>query len=179
LQGEGQEFESPRLHHSRQARPGTTHSIHPSGPPETPDPTPRATVRRQVLRTVDACQDPGRRSPDPCAPSGAHRPADRWDDQEPCSGRRTASAVHLNNWIDDGSKEGRTPPAARQAEERSRFRRNDQGEPRSQRSRPALTAWSDAGGGQATQGTGWMPWRQEPMKDVAGCVKPRGVASRR
>src|SRR5215204_4222975 len=62
--------------------------------------------------------------------------------------------------------------------ERSRFRRNDQGEPRS-RSRPALTAWSDAGGGQATRGTGWMPWRQEPMKDVAGCVKPRGVASRR
>jgi len=24
-----------------------------------------------------------------------------------------------------------------------------------------------------------MPWRQEPMKDVAGCVKLRGVASRR
>ena len=41
-----------------------------------------------------------------------------------------------------------------------------------------LTAWSDAGGGQATKGTGWMPWRQEPMKDVAGCVKLRGVASR-
>jgi hypothetical protein len=41
-----------------------------------------------------------------------------------------------------------------------------------------LAAWSDAGGGQATKGTGWMPWRQEPMKDVAGCVKLRGVASR-
>src|SRR4051794_10989724 len=51
--------------------------------------------------------------------------------------------------------------------------------PDQERSRPALAAWSDAGGGQATQGTGWMPWRQEPMKDVAGCVKPRGVASRR
>jgi len=23
-----------------------------------------------------------------------------------------------------------------------------------------------------------MPWRQEPMKDVAGCEKLRGVASR-
>ena len=41
-----------------------------------------------------------------------------------------------------------------------------------------LTAWSDAEGGQATKGTGWMPWRQEPMKDVAGCEKLRGVASR-
>jgi len=34
-------------------------------------------------------------------------------------------------------------------------------------------------GGQATKGTRWMPWRQEPMKDVAGCEKLRGVASRR
>src|SRR4051812_23811093 len=41
-----------------------------------------------------------------------------------------------------------------------------------------LTAWSEAGGGQATKGTRWMPWRQEPMKDVAGCEKLRGVASR-
>ena len=32
--------------------------------------------------------------------------------------------------------------------------------------------------GQATKSTKWMPWRQEPMKDVAGCEKPRGVASR-
>jgi hypothetical protein len=39
--------------------------------------------------------------------------------------------------------------------------------------------WSEAEGGQATKGTGWMPWRQEPMKDVAGCEKLRGVASRR
>ena len=145
--------------------------------PEAPDPTPRATVRRQVLRTVDACRDP-RRSPDPCAPQ-------ELTDQRKAgaSGREVsrgaASAAHLNNWIDDGSKEGRRLPAARLVVERSRFRRNDQGEPRSKRSRPALTAWSDAGGGQATQGTGWMPWRQEPMKDVAGCVKPRGVASRR
>ena len=43
---------------------------------------------------------------------------------------------------------------------------------------PLLAAWSEAGGGQATKGTGWMPWRQEPMKDVAGCEKLRGVASR-
>ena len=43
---------------------------------------------------------------------------------------------------------------------------------------PRLAARSDAGRGQATKGTGWMPWRQEPMKDVAGCVKLRGAASR-
>ena len=42
-----------------------------------------------------------------------------------------------------------------------------------------LTTWSAAVGGQATKGTRWMPWRQEPMKDVAGCEKLRGVASRR
>jgi hypothetical protein len=26
---------------------------------------------------------------------------------------------------------------------------------------------------QDTKGTRWMPWRQEPMKDVDGCDKPR------
>ena len=40
----------------------------------------------------------------------------------------------------------------------------------------SLTAWSEAGRGQATKGTGWMPWRQEPMKDVGGCDKPGGDA---
>ena len=32
--------------------------------------------------------------------------------------------------------------------------------------------------GQATKGTGWMPWCQEAMKDVASCDKPRGAAKR-
>jgi len=32
--------------------------------------------------------------------------------------------------------------------------------------------------GQATKGVWWMPWRREAMKDVAGCDKPRGAASR-
>ena len=31
--------------------------------------------------------------------------------------------------------------------------------------------------GQVFKGTRWMPWHQEPMKDVGGCVKPRGVAN--
>src|SRR5918911_3454129 len=31
----------------------------------------------------------------------------------------------------------------------------------------------------ATKGARGMPWRQEPMKDVVGCDKPRGAASRR
>jgi hypothetical protein len=31
--------------------------------------------------------------------------------------------------------------------------------------------------GQVVKGTRWMPWHQEPMKDVGGCDKPRGVAN--
>jgi len=27
-------------------------------------------------------------------------------------------------------------------------------------------------------GARWMPWRQEPMKGVAGCDKPRGAVNR-
>ena len=27
------------------------------------------------------------------------------------------------------------------------------------------------------KGIGWMPWRQEAMKDVARCEKPWGAAS--
>ena len=33
--------------------------------------------------------------------------------------------------------------------------------------------------GQATKSTRWMPWRQEPTKDVAGSEMLRGVASKR
>jgi hypothetical protein len=29
---------------------------------------------------------------------------------------------------------------------------------------------------QENKGTRWMPWRQEPMKDVGGCDKPGGGA---
>ncbi|MEA2203189.1 MAG: hypothetical protein QOI89_3979, partial [Solirubrobacteraceae bacterium] len=31
---------------------------------------------------------------------------------------------------------------------------------------------------QENKGTRWMPWHQEPMKDVDGCDKPRGAAER-
>ena len=31
---------------------------------------------------------------------------------------------------------------------------------------------------QATKGTWWMPWHQEPMKDVEACDKPREVGNR-
>jgi hypothetical protein len=75
------------------------------------------------------------------------------------------SGPHLNNWIWFGRNEESSISPSSQG--------NDP-----DRSRPRLTAWSDAGGGQATKGTGWMPWRQEPMKDVAGCEKLRGVANR-
>jgi len=33
--------------------------------------------------------------------------------------------------------------------------------------------------GQVRKGSWWMPWRQEAMKDVASCDKPRGAASER
>jgi hypothetical protein len=50
---------------------------------------------------------PPRQTLDPCAPSvGAHRPADSLDGSER-SGHEPPLAVHLNNWIDDGSKEDR------------------------------------------------------------------------
>ena len=33
--------------------------------------------------------------------------------------------------------------------------------------------------GQVTKGTRWMSWRQEAMKDVVSCDKPRGAANKR
>ncbi len=155
MQGEGQEFESPRLHH-RQV-PAPIDKSNSSGPiPETINPSDGGTCLA--------------RPPDPCPPALAgHRPADRWTTDRPRS-----------------SLSRGTPRACRtlttgyvSAELMNlRFRRvvnNDRS-----RSDPnqRLATWSEAGGGQATKGTGWMPWRQEPMKDVAGCVKLRGVASR-
>ena len=42
-----------------------------------------------------------------------------------------------------------------------------------------LPAWrTERSEGRATEGARWMPWHQEPKKDVDGCEKPRGVASR-
>ena len=32
--------------------------------------------------------------------------------------------------------------------------------------------------GQVFKGARWMPWHQEPMKDVGTCDKPRGVGNR-
>jgi hypothetical protein len=99
-------------------------------------------------------------------PPAGHRPADRWatgDVRIDLSEARFGP--HLNNWIVFGRNEESSISPSSQG--------NDP-----DRSRPRLTAWSDAGGGQATKGTGWMPWRQEPMKDVEGCEKLRGVANR-
>jgi hypothetical protein len=31
---------------------------------------------------------------------------------------------------------------------------------------------------QANKGARWMPWHQEPKKDVGGCDKPRGAVNR-
>ena len=32
--------------------------------------------------------------------------------------------------------------------------------------------------GQVVKGARWMPWHQEPMKDVGDCDSPRGVVNR-
>ena len=36
-----------------------------------------------------------------------------------------------------------------------------------------------ARGNEQEKGIGWMPWRQEAMKDVARCENPGEAASRR
>ena len=151
LQGEGQEFESPRLHQPLRECPRNRRSrAHPRPPP----------TNRSASRTAD-------RAPDPC-------PARRQATDQRIAGRRVdvlhravggLLGPHLYNWIVFGRNEESSISPSSQG--------NDP-----DRSRPRLTTWSDAGGGQATKGTGWMPWRQEPMKDVAGCEKLRGVASR-
>jgi hypothetical protein len=44
-----------------------------------------------------------------------------------------------------------------------------------------ITQWTRASlnlCGQVNKGTRWMPWHQEPKKDVGGCDKPRGAANR-
>jgi hypothetical protein len=91
------------------------------------------------------------------------------------SGAGGPSGPHLYNWICvsaeieifDFAELARAPASVGRA-----------GSQGSSRPHLRLTAWSDAGGGQATKGTRWMPWRQEPMKDVSGCEKLRGAASR-
>jgi hypothetical protein len=124
LQGEGQEFESPRLHHLPRTAANARHDkSNTSGQPETTGSIPRrTTVRRQVLRTVYACQDPT----DPLIRALDGEPTDQRIAGTPGSqapGRRTASAVHLNNWIDDGSREDRGRSTARSRARGSRFRR--------------------------------------------------------
>jgi hypothetical protein len=152
LQGEGQEFESPRLHHPlRECHSNRRSRAHPRPSPDTPgphcgppiEPLIRVLPRRQATDQRIA----GRRVRCPHRAVGG------------------PSGSHLYNWIVFGRNEESSISPSSQG--------NDP-----DRSRPRLTAWSDAGGGQATKGTGWMPWRQEPMKDVAGCEKLRGVASR-
>jgi hypothetical protein len=160
LQGGGQEFESPRLHHLRppparkSKRPGTTPGARNGTRTRMPSQDPVDTLTGPLIRVLHRAWRP------PTSGTLGRRPT-RVD-------RRVArfDGPHLNNWI-----------VFRQIED-LRFRRVFKDVSRNG-SRPRLTAWSIAGGGQATKGTRWMPWRQEPMKDVAGCEKLRGVASRR
>ena len=171
MQGEGQEFESPRLHHSRGTAPAqgrTRQELKSSGPiPETTLGLTQNDVHdgsKAGPRAVVACRDP--RAIEPLIRA---LPSGKVTDQRiagtaagsPATRGLRAAPYQLDMF---GSKS-----------KNLRFRRvKDHPDPNS----CMLTAWSEAGGGQATKGTRWMPWRQEPMKDVAGCVKPRGVASR-
>ena len=134
MQGEGQEFESPRLHHLSQIQhPPGTRSIHCS-----------VSFHRRLPTSGSLARlDPSRLG----GPQGPH----------------------LNNWICESVRNGKSFDL--------RFRRVvKETIPIPQSS---MTTGSAAGGGQATQGTRWMPWRQEPMKDAVGCEKLRGVANRR
>src|SRR4051795_10710887 len=115
---------------------------------------------------------PGYRTPDPCPSAFARRATDqriagRRLDLGLAGARRVPrDGSHLDNWIVSAElNESSISPS-----------RNNEMIPIDPIQR--LAAWSEAGGGQATKGTGWMPWRQEPKKDVAGCEKLRGVASR-
>ncbi len=45
--------------------------------------------------------------------------------------------------------------------------------------RTGRTCWVRSGVREQEKGVRWMPWRQEAMKDVARCEKPRGDASDR
>ena len=162
MQGEGQEFESPRLHQHRRSLEFRRHPRLKSNRSTT-----RVRNRIAVQARVSICQriDPLIRALE----HRGHRPAARW--------RRSSDLV-------SGAHGSFRRAAPLQLEDvRSVVNRIfDFAESRQgydpDRSRPRLAARSDAGGGQATKGTGWMPWRQEPMKDVAGCEKLRGVASR-
>ncbi len=162
MQGGGQGFESPHLHHEIQARRASTPFLtgprwgatvtrfsrgDPLGPPRvrfdkpTPD-RPLITVRDLKLRS---------------AISGSI--ADRRDD----SRRAPVLRVHdlsIEEW-------------------KHRFRRGN-----SDATADVLYAGQHRASrvnavGQATKSTRWMPWRQEPTKDVAGSEMLRGVASKR
>jgi hypothetical protein len=156
LQGEGQEFESPRLHHHR---PTADHKMNSSGPiPETPSPV--RTGPRVPHRAPDPCPSHSWQATD-------QRIAGRRNDfgrarRETCS----SSASHLNNWICFGRlNESSISPSS-------------QDEMIPIRSQSATARLVRGWRALATNGTGWIPWRQDPMTDVPGCEMLRGVASR-
>jgi hypothetical protein len=107
LQGEGQEFESPRLHHSRSAqteestpaRGSTTTELNSSGPPETTLGSHALSIDGSQAgpRAVVVCQD---HNIEPLIRvlTRGHRPADRWDRHRKRGGR-ARQGPHLYNWI--------------------------------------------------------------------------------
>ena len=148
LQGEGQEFESPRLHHRRHRLPYITHN---EGPVAGPGPMSKGSgPSHRVSSSSDPCAS---RSPPTSATLG-RPPA---GETPPLRRRTFTSGYPIGNRNDEFAVIKGVIPNKLQASD----------------------PWVRSRGGQATKGTGWMPWRQEPMKDVAGCEQPRGVASRR
>ena len=125
MQGEGQEFESPRLHHSSEPSsdhrriPDCARSHHPST--EELGSSPEVTLGSQMLSEVDgskagpravfSCLAPDR-APDPCPPRRGHRPADRWDGGRRARRRdRPPGRPHLTNWIRFGNRRTSISPS--------------------------------------------------------------------
>ena len=84
---------------------------------------------------------------------------------------KARSAKHVYDLHEDIAMGGRRPRAAA-GFARSRFDRAGLAVARASFSAHGMTVAS------ASKGIWWMPWHQEAMKDVAGCEKPRGAASR-
>ena len=164
MQGEGQEFESPRLHNPWPTGTNTTPAVQANtkriSGPDTPTQARDARLSDGSSAAIEIVSGSTFIAPliresidSPTSGSLGSRPT--WSAE--------AARPHLNNWICFGRLKifnfaelcARCIPG-----------------------HMAANRLVSCCGGQATKGTRWMPWRQEPMKDVAGCEKLRGVASR-
>ena len=164
MQGEGQEFESPRLHNPEPTGGTDAASNAPAIELNIGARRPTKLETQALLIGGSATIEPPFRVWTSIAP--LIRELEQLTDQriagQPATWPAEAARPNLNNWICFGRLKifnfaelcARCIPG-----------------------HMAADRLVSCCGGQATKGTRWMPWRQEPMKDVAGCEKLRGVAS--